>query len=323
MNAGDLLRSMLVMIAVAPFALGCAGPEDPSDPITERESALRVITDPGTTDPVDPPPTRPSRPTAAVPEYADLLASGSMRMLTAPNGGLEIWLNVRNVGNMEAKGPGTVTIGGYTASGPLSQYYGGPPVSGPNALAGGARGWITLDLPAGALVRCSAYIAHVDTGRVMQGATAGGPDVFANDEKRVKSPCLEWTTTISQDNDDFANSLINGKSLMEIVSSQAIGRADGKPCSECHYRDCGLAYHPPVDRFGSGLIWPTDDINGRTWAGPNGYARGFLQQPTDDPTQWNSKPTHLKGSLITWILDGERWTDTGVTRDPAPPLYGE
>ena len=103
-----------------------------------------------------------------------------------------------------------------------------------------------------------------------------------------------------------------------IVSSMTVGRTDGKLCSTCHFEGSGLPYSPPVAQNGSAAIWPTDVINGRTWAGPNGWAQAFIHMPTDVPGLVSSKPFFLQSLMQTWVDHGERATKL-VVADPIAP----
>ncbi|HXU05380.1 MAG TPA: hypothetical protein VN903_30690 [Polyangia bacterium] len=314
---------MFAMTALAPFVVGCAGPTDASDPVTESQCELRVIGDPGNpgvpTDPT-PTPTRPTRPPTVpvVPQYSDLKPDGTMRAWTNGYYNTSVWLNVINIGNMEAKADmGSVTIAGYPVSGPLNQYPGGSATSA-HTLNPGERGYISVEVPGGILKPCISYGVQIDTTRVMQGGTAGAPDSFANDQARVKVACLQWNTPINSDNYPFDIPLIAGDTLMEIVGSFKVGRPDGNVCSNCHYSGSGRSYSPPVAQGRAGIIWPTDDINGRTWAGPGGYARAFMARPTNQPDDPGSKPLYLQALVQRWIIDGELVSSELTNGDPLP-----
>src|SRR5262249_35707414 len=154
---------------------------DSSDPVATCASQLRVVTDPGdpaTPPATRPPPTRPPRPTNPdVPQYSDLRQDG---LRIDPNG-VNVYFDVVNVGNMEARAAqATVTIAGYTRTGALAQYWGGTATT-PNTVNPGQRGFIYVELPPRVLQRCTSYDTQLDVTRTMQGSTAGGPDVFAND----------------------------------------------------------------------------------------------------------------------------------------------
>jgi hypothetical protein len=309
MNAGTLTRSMLAMTVLAPFALGCDGPTDLPDPAAGGDNGLRIAGDPG-----DPPP--PPPPWPALPLSSDLKPDGTMRFYAA-GASIGVQLNVVNVGNIPATAPsGMVNIGGYNAGGALYQYWGGTATT-PNTVNPGQRGYIMVYLPAGTLADCKSYLTHIDTTRVMQTSSGGAPDPALNDEANVATQCIGWTTPITGDNFSISDPLINNKTLMQIVSSQTVARKDGKLCSNCHFSGCGLGYCPPVAKDSSAPIWPTDVINGRTWAGPTGYSRTFLMQPTDMPQFLNSKPFYLKQLVQTWINDGER-SPPSILADPGP-----
>jgi hypothetical protein len=303
MKTGTFARSMLTVATLVPFAAGCGAEGDAPEPTAGLAQDLRIVGLPPVRPPivVQPPPPGPS--------VSDLKMDGTMRFYAA-GATIGVQLNVVNVGTMPAVGPsGQVNIGGYTANGALHQYFGGTAAM-PNTVNPGQRGYIMVYLPAGALAPCKKYLTHIDTTRTMQ---TGTPDPFLNDEVDVATQCLEWTTPISTNNFAISDPIINGNTLGRIVSSQTVGRkSDGKLCSQCHFTGCGLSYAPPVAFGGTASIWPDQVINGRTWRGPGGYARGFLAMPTDDHTQVRSKPFYLQALVQTWIDHGERATQSVV-----------
>jgi hypothetical protein len=300
MNAGTLVRSVF---AIQLFALGCGvdtALPDQSDPIPDP---LRRIGNPD--DPPPPPPPRPLPPPA--PHSVDLKMDGTMRFYGGGSN-LGVQLNVFNIGDTAATvASGMVNIGGFNASATLHQYWDGSPPPA-DTLLPGKRGYLMAYLPLGALQPCQTLLTHIDTTKTMQFASGGAPDPFVNDEANVSTQCLGWNTPITSDNFSISDPVINGKTIMQIVSSLTIGRLDQKVCSECHFANSQLPYSPPVSQFGNGQIWPDDVINGRTWKGPGGYARSFLLQPTDMPTLRNSKGFYLQELIRTWIEHGERGT---------------
>jgi hypothetical protein len=303
MNARKISQSMLAIATLSPLALGCnEGPMEAPEPTVAIGSDLTVV---GRTAVLPPLVVKPLPPG---PTVSDLKMDGTMRFYAA-GAQIGVQLNVINVGNVPAVGPsGQVNIGGYTASGALFQYFGGSATTA-NTLNPSQRGYIMVYLPAGSMAPCNKYLTHIDTTRTMQ---SGSPDPFLNDEADVATQCLEWTTPITSNNFYISDPIINGNTLGRIVSSQTVGRQDGKLCSHCHFTGCGLSYSPPVAPGGTAGIWPDQVINGRTWRGPGGYARGFLAMPTDDHTQVRSKPFYLQALVQTWIDDGERATQSIV-----------
>jgi hypothetical protein len=312
MNAAKLTGSMLAIATLFPLAAGCEGPMQAPEPAAEIARDLRI----GGLPPILPPIV--VKPPPPGPTVSDLKMDGTMRFYPAGNQ-IGVQLNVVNVGNAPAVGPsGQVNIGGFTANGALFQYFGGTP-AGPNTVNPGQRGYVQVYLPAGFLVGCNKYLTHLDTTRTMQ---SGSPDPFLNDEANVATQCLEWTSPITSDNFFISDPIINGNTLGRIVSSITVGRkSDGKLCSHCHFTGCGLSYCPPVAPGGNASIWPDQVINGRTWRGPGGYARGFLAMPTDDHTQVRSKPFYLQALVQTWIDHGERATQSIVVGDPGGGVF--
>jgi hypothetical protein len=335
MNRGTISRSAfegrganrrgILGVAVAllsQLALGCASEADTDLADPDPAPALPIARDLIARDRLPdrrPPVTRPPvvQPPVA-PSVSDIKSDGTMRFY---GGGADIGvqINVTNVGNSPATGPsGWVNVNGFNATASLHQYFGGTATT-PNTVNPGQRGYLMIHLPIGALTPCNKYLVHIDTSRTMQ---AGTPDPFVNDEANVGTQCLQWTSPINSDNFFISDPLIDGKTIGQIVSSQVVGRRDGLLCSQCHYTGSGLPYSPPVARGGSAAIWPTQVIGGRTWAGPGGYARSFLAQPTDVPSLVNSKPFYLQALLQTWIDDGEKATqsligDIGTLPDKA------
>jgi hypothetical protein len=296
---GRIAGSVLVTI----IGFGCADGGDNARPITDD---LRIVGDLP-----DDPPIIVKPPVA--PMSADLKMDGTMRFYGAGSS-LGVQINVVNIGNAAATGSGMVNVAGFNASASVYQYWdGSPPPS--NTLLPGKRGYLMAYLPLGAVAPCTKYLTHIDTSRTIQFATGGAPDPFVNDEANVATQCVQWTTKLNGDNFPISGPTITGNSIYCIISSFTVGRTDGNRCSNCHWSGSGLPYSPPVARGSSAAIWPTDVINGRTWAGPNGWAQVFIHLPTDMPALANSKPFFLQSLMQTWVDHGERATQTFVV-DP-------
>ncbi len=91
------------------------------------------------------------------------------------------------------------------------------------------------------------------------------------------------------------NPKIDGKTIALVLTSQVAGRDDGQLCSACHNKDDAQGgYGVDVAKNGSNPgMKPTDLVGGKTWAGPNGWAAGFVKNPT--------KPANVKAVIQAWI----------------------
>jgi hypothetical protein len=292
------------LFAIAILTFGCAAEGDPAQPIGDD---LRIVGDL----PYDPPII--VRPPVVLPMSADLKMDGTMRFYGAGSS-LGVQINVVNIGNTPATGSGMVNVAGFNAQAEVYQYWDGSPPPA-NTLNPGKRGYLMAYLPLGAVAPCNKYLTHIDTTRSIQFASGGAPDPFVNDEANVATQCVEWRTKINGDNFPIGGPPVTDNSIFCIVSSFTVGRTDGKKCSNCHFTGSGLPYSPPVARDSSAAIWPTDVINGRTWAGPNGWAQAFIHMPTDVPGLVSSKPFFLQSLVQTWVDHGERATPSFVV-DP-------
>jgi hypothetical protein len=89
-------------------------------------------------------------------------------------------------------------------------------------------------------------------------------------------------------------SYISGKTISQIVNSNASGRDDNKMCSECHYSGGPNAYRPAIAQNAQSSFAPGNLVDGRTWRGPTGWASQF--------PSW--KPEQLRVMLSEWLADG-------------------
>ncbi|MBX2811226.1 MAG: hypothetical protein KTR25_05430 [Myxococcales bacterium] len=121
----------------------------------------------------------------------------------------------------------------------------------------------------------------------------------------LSEPPVVWDEPISIQ----ISEQLSGVRLVDVVSSRISGRADGLLCSSCHYEDGPFAYRPAgVTRGGSSPLYqPYTIIDGRTWAGNDGWADRFMK--TTFP-----KPDEVIGVLWQWrqTIQGGRMIPKGA-----------
>lgn len=185
--------------------------------------------------------------------------------------------------------------------------------------------------------RCQPLKLRVDPLQELQ---ANSFDPYLNDETTAPAPCLTWTTgpitaaTLgSKEVWDKIPAAVQQNfgsyyaSLQAIVSSQIVGRGDGRLCSQCHNRNSGAPYmyRPGVPSNTSSVDIRSDlTIGANSWADiidRRGWAVQFMARPTTDPNLPSTpeqqafggyKPTFLKELFARWIADGRR-------ADPSSP----
>jgi hypothetical protein len=161
--------------------------------------------------------------------------------------------------------------------------------------------------PSGVLRRCQSYEVVLDLDHTVQSSPAPDPtgtfSPYGDDADTVASPCLTWTTPI----DTYvlgawwSRTFISGRTLQEVVDSEAVGRPDGKLCSECHFPTTDKRYKPPT-----GHVAPTREIVGRSWGQPGGWAQSFIAQD-GRPGSTVDKPVDLRRAFQRWLDDGARY----------------
>ena len=94
------------------------------------------------------------------------------------------------------------------------------------------------------------------------------------------------------------NPNIDGKSLLEIVSSQKPGRDDGRLCSSCHNKSVALGGYWVPSEADEALtqLDPTNPVAGRAWTGADGWAVRFVNNA--------SKPRNVQVIIQAWIEGG-------------------
>ncbi len=122
------------------------------------------------------------------------------------------------------------------------------------------------------------------------------------DAEAARVQPLDWTTTITVDTlGPQPDPTIAGDSIAAIVNSQASGRPDDLMCSACHYADATIPYRPAIERFDVTGFSPTDIVDGRSWAGPDGWAEVFVDLDGQDSVH---KPAVLRQMFFKWTDDG-------------------
>lgn len=190
--------------------------------------------------------------------------------------------------------------------------------------------------------RCQPLKLHVDPLQELQSSSF---DPYLNDEATTPAPCLTWTTgpitaaTLGSKEvwDKIPASVQQNfgsyyASLQAIVSSQIVGRGDGRLCSQCHNSNTGdpYLYRPGVPPNTRSVDIPSDlTIGANSWADiidRRGWALQFRARPTADPSlpltadqqaYRGYKPTFLKELFARWIEDGRRADPFGP---PAPVI---
>jgi len=202
------------------------------------------------------------------------------------------YLSVRNIGDAPLRARNLrVRIGSFEgrAESVLDAYTAEFDVINP-----GNVGSVALPLPRGSLSSCTAYDVAVDIDGAVQ---THYYDELSNDTGSSNTACLDWTTTIDvftfSDREPGDLSIVEDKTIEQIVSNQVSGREDGKICRDCHTPASGRRYLPPA-----GIISPTQIIEGRSWAQAGGWA--------DIIQDVSIKPAHLKRLFAQWKRDGAR-----------------
>ncbi|MCB9675726.1 MAG: hypothetical protein H6737_11450 [Alphaproteobacteria bacterium] len=125
---------------------------------------------------------------------------------------------------------------------------------------------------------------------------------------------LDWTTPLAEDTlgvdpgPEFA-----GLTLEAIISGQVDARGEGRSCSACHFDGTLTFYRPEVEQYATTPIGPYDMVDGRTWAGNNGWGAIFA---TMGEGRFSEKPPELRVAMERFLdLEASRvqpldWTTT-------------
>jgi hypothetical protein len=238
------------------------------------------------------------------PKFADLRPSGIM--LSRYGDTLKAaWVSVFNHGPGALNAhDGKLTIRGVPYEAQL-RTTNGVPVTDANPLAPNKAGYLVAVVPHDAFALCSTYLVTIDSDpETRLQWRFDGTDIFSNDTGNVKTPCLYWTSLMSRDllEADYKEDYLGGKTLQQIVGGK-YSFAENKKCTNCHNNSPNAMagkYKPPVGVGGEFV--PDKDVyyDGRTWAGPGGWAERFVNTMAYD------KPPHMRGIFGKWVAHGSR-----------------
>ncbi|MEZ4318641.1 MAG: hypothetical protein R3F61_14095 [Myxococcota bacterium] len=146
------------------------------------------------------------------------------------------------------------------------------------------------------------------------------------DEQTELAP-LGWTTPFSAENLGIdPGPEYTGMTLEQVVSGQVDARGEGRSCTACHFDGAVTFYRPEIDQFSTAPIGPYDMVDGRTWAGNNGWGAIFADMGEG---RYSEKPVELRIAMERF-LEGEAarvqpldWTTeiTPTTLGQAPEAY--
>lgn len=123
---------------------------------------------------------------------------------------------------------------------------------------------------------------------------------------------LTWASPITAERlQEAPDPLVEGATLLSIVSSRHAAGARGHTCSVCHYRDTFIAYRPDIDQYETAFIGPHDVVDGRTWSAPGGWAERLLAVGDEPPggQAHFEKPEFLRTVFRRWIADGRKFKE--------------
>jgi hypothetical protein len=123
-----------------------------------------------------------------------------------------------------------------------------------------------------------------------------GPSYSKTSDGDVESHSIRWNEPIDSEALGLEpNPRVDGRTLASIISGKVAGRSDGKLCSSCHNQDGDPGgYGVDVEENGAlAKLKPKDLVGGKTWAGRDGWAAGFIENDT--------KPDNLKAIIRAWI----------------------
>jgi hypothetical protein len=118
---------------------------------------------------------------------------------------------------------------------------------------------------------------------------------------------LTWASPITAERlQETPDPLVDGATILSIVSSRHAAGERGHACSVCHYRDTFIAYRPDIDQYATDFIGPHDVVDGRTWSAPGGWAERLLAVG-DEPHF--EKPEFLRAVFRRWLADGRKFKE--------------
>lgn len=113
---------------------------------------------------------------------------------------------------------------------------------------------------------------------------------------------LGWDDVLTEDTlGTPVDETLIGDSVGAVVNSVGAGRPDGLVCSACHFEGGSVPYRPPVARMAASAFGPDDVVDGRAWAGPDGWAEVFAGL---GPNAEVHKPGYLRSMFWKWNDDG-------------------
>lgn len=125
--------------------------------------------------------------------------------------------------------------------------------------------------------------------------------IFLDQEAERVAP-LSWDAVMSEENlGTVADPNVAGRTIADVLNSRVTGRPDGLLCSDCHYSGGTIPYRPNVVRGAPSTFGPNDVIDGRPWAGPDGWAERFV---ATGPGSSAPKPGYLRSVFFKWNDDG-------------------
>jgi hypothetical protein len=126
--------------------------------------------------------------------------------------------------------------------------------------------------------------------------------VFLDQERERVEP-IGWDDVITVGNlGTSPDANIAGDRIGEVINSRTTARPDGLMCADCHYAGAGITYRPEIERSDASTTFGPDDlIDGRSWAGPGGWADRFVALGPDSTTH---KPDYLRSMFFKWKDDG-------------------
>lgn len=139
---------------------------------------------------------------------------------------------------------------------------------------------------------------------------------------------VEWDTPLGPELgfESPWDPLLDGVTVAEVVEGAVVIDAEGNTCSSCHFEDTITLYNPPIRQFDVFELSPRDVCDGRSWAGPRGWASIYAGM---GPGSLQDKPPLLREIFARWLDTEVQWVEPvtwtgpldeatlGVLPDPA------